>query len=307
MKKILLLSAFLGLTALNAQNVYSYGFDTAFGADWTRTNQSAPSTTVMWGQSSYTLPLTAAIFGSGNTSTLPVGQAGGPNSFAIINFNSTSGAVGGTISNWLITPVVNVKDGDVVSFFTRKGTDGATDFPDRLELRYSTAATTVVPSTGAADVGSFTNLGVSVNPNLASGFVFPKTWTKYSFTINGVGATPVAAKFAFRYFVTDGGPNGANSDIIGIDTFSVDRGSLGTSETGAKKEHLSISPNPTTDYLTIKSGEKINNAEVFDMGGRKVEVGVIDNKVDVRKLNAGIYIINIETKAGKTTEKFIKK
>ncbi|MGU3375640.1 choice-of-anchor J domain-containing protein [Chryseobacterium sp. M5A1_1a] len=305
MKKILLLGAFLGLCSLNAQTVYSYGFDSAFPVDWTRTNQSTPATTVMWGQGSFTLPLDAAIFGSGNVNTLPVGQAGGANSFAIVNFNSTSGA--GNISNWLITPVINVKDGDEVSFYSRKGTDGPQDYPDRLELRYSTAATTVVPSTGATDVGSFTNLGVSVNPNLVAGFVYPKTWTKYSFVISGVGTVPVPVKFGFRYFVTNGGPSGLNSDIIGLDTFLVNRVNLGTSETAVKKESISISPNPTSDYLSIKSGEKINKVEVFDMGGRKVDVNIVENKVDVRNLSAGSYIINIETKAGKTTEKFIKK
>ncbi|UHO40040.1 T9SS type A sorting domain-containing protein [Chryseobacterium capnotolerans] len=31
------------------------------------------------------------------------------------------------------------------------------------------------------------------------------------------------------------------------------------------------------------------------------------NRIDVRNLNTGGYIINIETKEGKTTEKFIKK
>lgn len=305
MKKILLLGAFLGLCSLNAQTVFSYGFDGAFPADWTRTNQSTPVTTVLWGPGSFTLPLDAAIFGSGNINTLPVGQAGGANSFAIVNFNSTSGA--GNISNWLITPVINVKDGDEVSFYSRKGTDAAQDYPDRLELRYSTAATTVVPSTGATDVGSFTNLGVSVNPNLVGGFVYPKTWTKYSFVMSGVGTVPVPVKFGFRYFVTNGGPSGLNSDIIGLDTFLVNRVNLGTSETAAKKESLTVSPNPTSDYLSIKGGEKINKVEVFDMGGRKVDVNIVENKVDVRSLNAGSYIINIETKAGKTTDKFIKK
>ena len=305
MKKILLLGAFLGLCSLNAQTVYSYGFDPALPADWIKTNQSTPSTTTQWGLASYTVPLTGAIFGSGNTTTVPLGQAGGANSFAIVNYTSTSGA--GNISNWLITPAINVKDGDEVSFYTRKGTDGTGDFPDRLELRYSTAATTVVPATGSTDVGSFTNLGVSVNPNLVGGFVFPKTWTKYSFVMSGVGTVPVAVKFGFRYFVTNGGPDGLNSDIIGIDTFLVNRVNLGTSETAVKKESLTVSPNPTSDYLSIKGGEKINKVEVFDMGGRKVDVNIVENKVDVRSLSAGSYIINIETKAGKTTDKFIKK
>ncbi|QQQ28568.1 T9SS-dependent choice-of-anchor J family protein [Chryseobacterium indoltheticum] len=297
----------MGLGLLNAQNVYSYGFDTAFSTSWTLTNQSASANaTTIWVKAAYTASSTSenSIFSSG-VGGVPVGQAGGSNSFALVNFSSTTGT--GTISNWLITPVVNVKDGDVVSFYSRKGTDGTTDYPDRLELRYSTAATTVVPSTGSTAVGSFTNVGVIVNSALAAGFVYPKTWTLYSFTITGVGNTPVPVKFGFRYFVTNGGTTGANSDIIGIDTFSVDRSNLGVNDVQATKSLLSIYPNPTTDFLNIKTEKSIGNVSVFDISGKNVNVKSDGDKIDVRSLPAGTYLINIETKDGVSTEKFIKK
>ncbi|MDR6515360.1 T9SS-dependent choice-of-anchor J family protein [Chryseobacterium camelliae] len=310
MNKILLLGSFLGLALMNAQtttNVYSYGFDTAFGTDWAVTNQSDPSTASTWTKATYAVPLANPLFGSGNTTTVPPGQSGGANSFALVNYTSTTGA--GTISNWLLTPSVNVKNGDIISFYTRKGTDGTQDFADRLELRYSTAATSVTPSGGAAGVGSFTNVGVTVNPNLATGFVYPKTWTKYSFTVSGVGTTPVPVKFAFRYFVTSGGPTGTNSDLIGIDTFSVDRpdSSLGTNEITSGTKPVSVYPNPAVDYISIKTDEKINAVEIFDVTGRKVPVALEGNRINVRDLNAGTYIISFETKAGKVSEKFIKK
>lgn len=310
MKKTLLLASaiLLSVSNFNAQtNVYNFGFDTSVAAaSWTTTNQSAPSTAALWSKATYTTPLGSAVFGSGNTSTVPVGQAGGNNSFGLVNYTSTSGA--GNISNWLMTSAVNVKDGDVVSFYTRKGTDGTTDYPDRLELRYSTATTTITPSTGATDVGSFTNVGVTVNPTLAPGFVYPKVWTKYSFTVSGVGGTPIPMKFAFRYYVTNGGPDGDNSDLIGIDTFSVDRPAvLGTSDISSQEKSISVYPNPTTDFITIKSKSKVNEAQVFDSAGRKVNANLNNDKLDVRNLQAGSYIIKIEAKEGSFVEKFIKK
>jgi len=307
MKKLLLLSSFFSAFFANSQtiNVYSYGFDAAFATDWTLTNQSSPAGTSVWTKANYTTPLTNAIFGSGNTTTVPVGHAGGNNSFALVNFNSTTGA--GIISNWLITPVVNVKDGDIVSFYTRKGTDGTQDYPDRLEFRYSTAATTVVPSGGSSGVGSFTNVGVTVNPALTTGFVYPKVWTKYQFTIAGVGTTAVPVKFAFRYYVTDGGPSGNNSDLIGIDTFSVDRPTLSVSEAQAKAVSVSLYPNPTDDFLSFKTDQKILKAEVFDTAGKSLKINLKDNKLDVRKLPSGQYLLMLETEEGKTTHKFIKK
>ncbi|WP_449397970.1 choice-of-anchor J domain-containing protein [Chryseobacterium wanjuense] len=238
---------------------------------------------------------------------MPIGQAGGNNSFGLVNYTSTSGV--GIISNWLITSDINVKDGDIVSFYSRKGTDGTTDYPDRLELRYSTATTTVVPSGGSSGVGSFTNVGVTINPDLLGGFVYPKTWTQYSFTISGVGSTPVPVKFAFRYFVTDGESSGNNSDLIGIDTFSVDRPTttLATNDVLFNSKSISVYPNPVTDYLTIKSDEKINNVEVFDVSGRKVNADLDGNKVDLRGLNSGTYILTVNTAKGKVTEKIVKK
>lgn len=299
MKKLLLFVSFLGLTFSNAQtNVYSYGFDVPFNVQWTTTNQSSPATATLWSKASYTAA-SAAIFGS-TPPALPNGQDGTPNTFALVNYTSTTGA--GTISNWLITPEVNVQDGDVVSFYTRKGTDGATDYPDRLEMRYSTG-TTVIPSGGSAGLGSFTNLGVSVNPNLLTGFVYPKTWTKYSFTVTGVGSIAIPVKFAFRYFVTSGGPSGNNSDIIGIDTFSVDRPLMAVSE--ASNVKLSVYPNPTKDFLNFS--EKVKSAQIFDASGRKANsLQVVDNKMDVRNLAKGIYIIKFETEKGTQSQKFIK-
>jgi len=70
---------------------------------------------------------------------------------------------------------------------------------------------------------------------------------------------------------------------------------------------MTISPNPTTEYLNVATDLKINKAEIFDMSGRKIDANLEGNRINVKNLNAGSYIISIETKDGKTTEKFIKK
>ncbi|RYF10978.1 MAG: T9SS type A sorting domain-containing protein, partial [Flavobacteriales bacterium] len=70
---------------------------------------------------------------------------------------------------------------------------------------------------------------------------------------------------------------------------------LGTKETAASAKSISISPNPTTDILNIKTYSKINNVSVSDMTGRKVNVKLDVNKVDVSSLPAGNYLINVET------------
>jgi len=58
---------------------------------------------------------------------------------------------------------------------------------------------------------------LEINPNLQLS-VYPMVWTQYSITISGLAA-PTSGRIAFRYFVTNAGLNGTNSDYIGIDDF----------------------------------------------------------------------------------------
>jgi len=69
--------------------------------------------------------------------------------------------------------------------------------------------------TTSTDIGDFDSLLLEINPTMATG-VYPESWTQYTFTISGL-STPTSGRFAFRYFVTDAGPNGSNSNYIGID------------------------------------------------------------------------------------------
>lgn len=315
----------------NAQNLYNYGFNavtaTMISTDgWSRTNQStSPSTTSLWTVGTYTpvvvsatvqpTPFQTQAYTTGQTCPIPVGQAGGNNSFALVNFTSTSSTAtsGATISNWLISPAVTVQNGDVVTFYTRLGkysATGAASYADNLQLRMSTnGAFTANPSGGPASVGDFTNLLVDVNPNLDL-TSYPTTWTQYSYTVTGL-PTATSVIFGFRYFVTNGGPNGSNSDIIGIDTFSVDRPTASTQTFFAN--NFSIQPNPVNDVfnITAKNGATLNKVQVIDINGRVVsETNVSGSEsvqVNVSDLTAGVYFVKAQSDLGVGTSKIIKK
>lgn len=194
------------------------GFDVVTGtppcvAGWTCTNASAPLGTTNWFQ--------------GNSGVFPA-QGGAPTSYIGANFNNTSGGTG-TISNWLISPVVQFGNGAELSFWTRTVTGAS--YPDRLEIRASTGGT----ATGgtATSTGDFSILLGTVNPGLAAGAGacaapagppgaggYPNNWCEIRLT-NAQGIpTTGSGRIAFRYFVTGAGPTGTNSDYIGIDTFS---------------------------------------------------------------------------------------
>lgn len=176
---------------------FSEGFGVAPPVGWTVNNNSSPVGSTNWFQGN------SAVFSA---------QAGAANSYVGANFNNTTGA--NTISDWLITPTIAVNNGDIFSFFTR--TVNQPTFPDRLEVRFSSVGGIDV-GTSATDVGTFTTLLLTINGGLTNNY--PNNWTQFSSTLSGLsGATSGA--FAFRYFVTDGGPAGVNSDYIGIDTVS---------------------------------------------------------------------------------------
>ena len=145
---------------------------------WIISNQSSPTGMIDWFQGN------TAVFDSHN------GEA---NAYIASNYNSVDNF--GTISNWLITPTVSVRDGDVLSFWTRTST-GST-WNDRLEVRSSQGAMTL-PS-GATDVGSFTNVMLIINDDYD--LTYPDYWFKYELEITNVGDEPVDMNFAFRYNV----------------------------------------------------------------------------------------------------------
>ncbi len=120
----------------------------------------------------------------------------------------------GTISNWLLTPVLTIANGDTFNFWSRIRSD-AVELPDRLELRLSKAGSSSNVGATANSVGDFTTLLLTINPTLVTG-VYPKEWTKFTATISGLGP-PATGRVGFRYYVTDGGPTGSNSSFIGID------------------------------------------------------------------------------------------
>ena len=201
-KTLLILSLVMTFGFSQAQNLLVQNFDVAPPADWTMLNLSTPAGT-------------APLWSQGTPFTIEAGPfdsfAGAPNSYMSVNFNSVTG--NNTISNWIFTPVVNLQNGDIITFYTR--TVSPATYPDRLQLRIgsSTAAAPV----GNTGVGGYTTLAVDVNPSLTT-TGYPVVWTQFSYTVIGM-PTPTPSKIAFRYFVTGGGPTGANSEYIGVDYF----------------------------------------------------------------------------------------
>ena len=165
---------------------------------WTMLNLSSPLGVTSWFQGSTT------VFHA---------QNGADNSYIAANFNNTAGS--GTISNWLITPTLYVRNGDQLSFWT--STAAGSIYNDRLEVRMSQGIMSL-PTT-ANNVGSFNNVMTIINDDYD--LSYPNSWTQFVVTVSGVGSGITPVNFAFRYNVANGGSSGANSNYIGIDRLQV--------------------------------------------------------------------------------------
>ena len=176
---------------------------------WVIQNNSHPFGPTAWRQGKYEL---GGKLGNTIVGFPAYSAVYNQNEFISVDLNAGSGAA--QISCWLITRTIPMKNGDEFSFYTRsKG-----EFIDRMQVRanFTTAGTNV--GSGPTDVGEYTMLLLDLNEAMTLPG-YPNVWTKYSIPVAGLPAGLVNGRIAFRYYVPDGGPNGTNSDMIGIDKF----------------------------------------------------------------------------------------
>jgi hypothetical protein len=173
------------------------------GDGWALINNSAPAGTSSWFQ--------------GSSSVFPANN-GLPPEYIGANYNNCGIGSPEVISNWLITPEIDLDSVGTFSFFTRTVTGSS--YPDRMQVRISTAGSSTDVGTGPEDVGDFTTLLDDINGSLSLGG-YPETWTEFSYNSLGVSGS---GRLALRYYVSSAGPVGVNSNYIGVDTFNVDTG-----------------------------------------------------------------------------------
>lgn len=115
-----------------------------------------------------------------------------------------------SISSWLLTPVLTVKNGDQISFYTRGDTTAS--FTDRMQVLLNGSASTYIGK-DLNSVGDFKTVLYDINAGQLPGG-YPTTWSKYQYTFSGLtGETNI--RLAFRHFVI----NPIKARGVGIDQF----------------------------------------------------------------------------------------
>ncbi|MDX2047161.1 MAG: choice-of-anchor J domain-containing protein [Chitinophagaceae bacterium] len=197
---------------------YSYKeeFDTlenVINKGWLAINNSRPLGTSTWRQGIY-----GTGKGGGFTGIPAHSYKASAAEYAYVEY--TCGEDSATLSCWLITPVLNIKNGDVISFWTRTG-DPPVDYPDRLQVYANLTGDGTNVGDTENSIGDFKQLLFDINKDLTT-TGYPTVWTKFEWTVIGVDSKQRSkARIGFRYYVTNGGPAGANSNYIGVDDFEL--------------------------------------------------------------------------------------
>jgi hypothetical protein len=173
---------FTAAGAAHAQFVINEGFNnvaTLSGSGWILANASAPPGLVAgWFQGDQT------IFAA---------QAGAPQAYIAANYNNA--AAGGTLANWLISPIFSTQDPGSVSFYVRA--DVLPNFADQLAWGFSKGGAT------------FADFSIGAPHTIGADW----TQVQINFAAQGVGST---GRFAIVYT----GPADL-ANYVGVDTFAV--------------------------------------------------------------------------------------
>jgi hypothetical protein len=222
---------------------------------------------------------------------------GDPDSFAGMNYQATSGS---TVDLYLVTPAVELKNGDLVQFWTR--TVETSGFPDRLEVRLDPTGDGTAPEEG--DQGAYTELLAEINPDLEAGG-YPEEWTQIVAEVTGITGT-VETRAALRYWVTDGGPTGANSNYIGIDALEVVSTALSVDDNIFADFTYFVD---ATSNLQLSANNVLENVTIFNANGQRAltqNLNATQGSVDVASFSTGVYIATATINGKTRSFKFIK-
>lgn len=111
------------------------------------------------------------------------------------------------------------------------------------------------------------------------------------------------------YYVNVGGYADDEDQIEGTFTITINKETLGTSETSKVKKEIKVYPNPFTEVLNISKVEDVKSIYIVDVSGRMVKtIDKPSSSLYLADLKQGMYIVVLNMKDGsKQTVKTIKK
>jgi len=90
-----------------------------------------------------------------------------------------------------------------------------------------------------------------------------------------------------------------------IDSFI--SGTLNIAENLWNDSKMVIYPNPASSCINISSEISITKVEIFDLLGKRILTSNIQNQIDIRSYQSGLYLIKVYSENGNITKKIIIK
>lgn len=131
------------------------------------------------------------------------------NEYAYSSARSTNSLY--SVSGWMITPVLSVKNGDKISFYTRG--DTVLPFKNRMQVRMAKTSSQKLGSSSALSTGYYSTVLFDINPTQSVNG-YPTSWTKYEYTFSGLSEN-TDVRIGFRNYIE----NSSQARGIGIDQF----------------------------------------------------------------------------------------
>lgn len=253
---------------------------------WTETFEDASPTSTQW----------VCEYISGTNSAVPSGLFWSIKSTTSVGYYSSQGpyegakmAVFDTRSHSMdavarfISPVMNLSavTNPKLDFYYRNMVWGSDQNQLKIYYRTSTTGTWTLITTFGTNVATWANSAEIALPNPSA---------TYQIALEGV------AKYGYG---------------LDVDNLIVKSGTLSTSEVDKQKSTFKLYPNPTSDFINIKSEKRISEISIFDLAGKRINQIKEDNnevKIPVHQLPSGTYIIQIKSTEGiLNSQKFIKK
>jgi hypothetical protein len=152
----------------------------------------------------------------------PVNAQAGPNaSYIFVGSDSSAGdadGAAGQVSNWLLTPELDLSQGGVFAIYTRTFLGNPAN--ERVDVRLSTNGSSTSVGTSPTSVGDFTTLVQTIG-SLSTSFAYPGGLSSNNgyqlFTFN-VAPTAGSGRIGFNYVGNDGGQNGTTSQFVAFDS-----------------------------------------------------------------------------------------
>lgn len=151
----------------------------------------------------------------------------------------------------------------------------------------------------------YTNVYMSTFTTTIIDTVYEKIGSKknflFPFVCEGALVDPdILAGGAFRcYFDNSFGNYNVTTNCNYIN--NVEQNDISAQETAV------LFPNPTNDYLMFSSNQEIVSVRVMDVLGKEYSFLLLDGRLDVSKLNSGIYFLHATNQNGRSIKgKFIK-